>query len=76
MDSNAQQVTRPDPIDTAVFVDGLGRTVETKEDGELDLGSGTATRVGMRVSGRVEWGRWRAASCEAGPRGTGPANSI
>jgi RHS repeat-associated protein len=47
--------TRSDPIDSAVFVDGLERTLETKEDAELDLGSGTSTRSGMRVSGRIEF---------------------
>jgi len=48
-----KDVTRPDPIDTVTFVDGLERTLQVKQDAELDLGSGTATRVGMRVSGRV-----------------------
>ncbi|MFL6201629.1 MAG: toxin TcdB middle/N-terminal domain-containing protein [Thermoanaerobaculia bacterium] len=48
-----KDATRSDPIDTAVFVDGLGRTIQSKEDTEIDAGSGTSTRVGVRVSGRV-----------------------
>ncbi|MDP9121775.1 MAG: hypothetical protein M3O15_10490, partial [Acidobacteriota bacterium] len=48
-----KDVTRPVPIDTVVFVDGIGRTIETKESAELDLGSGTSTAVGMQVSGLV-----------------------
>ncbi|HKV12820.1 MAG TPA: SpvB/TcaC N-terminal domain-containing protein, partial [Thermoanaerobaculia bacterium] len=49
--SHHKDVTRPDPIDTVVFLDGLGRTIQTKNDTEIDAGSGTATQVGMRVSG-------------------------
>ena len=48
-----RDVTRSDPIDTVTFVDGLARPLQVKQDAELDLSSGTATRVGMRVSGRV-----------------------
>jgi RHS repeat-associated protein len=70
-----KDVTRSDPIDSALFVDGLGRTVETKEDAELDLGSGTSTRVGMRVSGRVEWdAKGRIAAIGQPAFDDGPAN--
>ena len=48
-----KDVTRPDPIDSATFVDSLERVLQTKEDAELDLGSGTSTRTGMRVSGGI-----------------------
>lgn len=48
-----KDVTRTDPIDSATFVDSLERVLETKEDAELDLGTGTSTRIGMRVSGRI-----------------------
>ncbi len=48
-----KDVTRGDPIDSALFIDSLERVLETKEDTELDLGSGTSTRIGMRVSGRI-----------------------
>ncbi|HEV8578799.1 MAG TPA: SpvB/TcaC N-terminal domain-containing protein [Thermoanaerobaculia bacterium] len=50
-----KDATRPDPIDSAIFIDGLERVLQTKEDAELDLGSGNATRTGMRVSGLVEF---------------------
>jgi RHS repeat-associated protein len=46
-----KDVTRSVPIDTVVFADGIGRTIQTKESAELDQGSGTATQLGMRVSG-------------------------
>lgn len=42
-----------DPIDSATFIDSLGRVLQTKEEAELDLGNGTATRAGLRVSGLV-----------------------
>lgn len=48
-----KDATRPDTIDTAVFIDSLERVLQTKEEAELDMGSGTATRSGMRVSGRI-----------------------
>jgi RHS repeat-associated protein len=48
-----KDATRPDPIDSAVFVDGLERVIQTKDEAELDLGSGTSTQAGMRVSGRI-----------------------
>ncbi|HBL25205.1 MAG TPA: hypothetical protein DD490_00030 [Acidobacteria bacterium] len=50
-----KDAVRGDTIDTAVFIDGLGRTLQTKDDAELDLGNGTSTRTGLRVSGRVEF---------------------
>ena len=48
-----KDAARSDTIDSSVFIDSLGRTLQTKEDAELDLGSGTSTRTGMRVSGRI-----------------------
>jgi len=56
--SHHKDVTRSDTIDTAVFIDGLGRTLQTKEDADLDLGSGSGsggTRTGMQVSGHVDF---------------------
>lgn len=50
-----KDAVRSDPIDSSLFIDGLGRTLQSKDDAELDLGSGTSTRTGMRVSGRVEF---------------------
>jgi RHS repeat-associated protein len=52
-----KDATRSDPIDSAVFIDALGRVLQTKEEAELDGGSGTSTRAGMRVSGRVTFDR-------------------
>jgi RHS repeat-associated protein len=50
-----KDVLRPgDPIDVSAFIDGLGRTIQTQQDTEIDLGSGTSTRTGTRVSGRIE----------------------
>ena len=50
-----KDVTRPgDPLDSSAFVDGLGRTIQTQEDAEIDLGTGTSTRTGTQVSGRLE----------------------
>jgi RHS repeat-associated protein len=45
--------TRFDTIDSATFIDSLERVVETKEETEVDQGSGTSARAGMRVSGRI-----------------------
>ncbi|MDJ0763895.1 MAG: SpvB/TcaC N-terminal domain-containing protein [Myxococcota bacterium] len=42
-----------DPITTVVFVDGLGRVIQTKQDLEKDMGS--STEVGMAVSGKIEF---------------------
>jgi RHS repeat-associated protein len=53
--SRHKDVTRSDTIDTAVFIDGLGRTLQTKVDADLDLGSGTSTSTGMQVSGRIDF---------------------
>jgi RHS repeat-associated protein len=50
-----KDVTRSVPIDSSLFIDGLVRTIQSKENGELDLGSGTSTRTGMRVSGRIDF---------------------
>ncbi len=50
-----KDAVRSDPMDAVTFIDGLGRMIQTKEDAELDLGTGTSTRTGMRVSGRVEF---------------------
>jgi RHS repeat-associated protein len=50
-----KDATRSDPIDSAVFIDSLERVIETKEEAEVDAGTGTSTRAGMRVSGRVDF---------------------
>ncbi|HEX2550482.1 MAG TPA: toxin TcdB middle/N-terminal domain-containing protein, partial [Nocardioidaceae bacterium] len=51
-----KDATRPgDPIDSSAFADGLGRTIQTQDDTEIDLGSGTSTRTGTQVSGRIEF---------------------
>jgi RHS repeat-associated protein len=50
-----KDVTRSVPIDSSLFIDGLGRALESKENTELDLGTGTSTRTGMRVSGHVDF---------------------
>ena len=44
-----------DPIDSSVFIDTLGRVIQTKEDGDLDNGIGAT--AGMRVSGPVAFDR-------------------
>jgi RHS repeat-associated protein len=62
-----KDVTRPDPIDTAVFIDGLGRTLETKGDTEIDAGSGTSTRIGMRISGKLVFDRLGRVAAEGQP---------
>jgi len=47
-----RDATRPgDPLDTAVFIDGLGRTIETKRDTEIETESGS--EIGFQVSGQV-----------------------
>jgi RHS repeat-associated protein len=72
-----KDATRSDPIDSAVFIDALGRVLQTKEDAELDLGSGNATRAGMRVSGRIEFDiKGRVASQGQPVFGDGPANQF
>ena len=53
--AHQKDVTRSGPIDSSVFIDGLGRAVQTKVNAELDLGNSTSTRTGMRVSGRVDF---------------------
>jgi len=58
-----KDVTRSDTIDTSTFIDSLEREIQTKADAELDLGSGTSTRIGTRVSGHVDFDtRGRVAS--------------
>jgi RHS repeat-associated protein len=42
-----------DTIDTVVFIDGLGRTIQTKKDATVYTGAGTAAQDVMVVSGRV-----------------------
>jgi RHS repeat-associated protein len=44
-----------DPIASVAFVDGMERLIEIKKDLERDTGTGTATEVGMSVSGRVRF---------------------
>jgi RHS repeat-associated protein len=62
-----KDVTRPDPIDSVTFVDGLERTLQVKRDAEVDLGSGSATRVGMKVTGRVEFDALGRVAAESQP---------
>ncbi|HSF43824.1 MAG TPA: SpvB/TcaC N-terminal domain-containing protein [Thermoanaerobaculia bacterium] len=62
-----KDATRPDTIDNAVFIDGLGRTIQTREDADLDLGSGTATRTGVKVSGRLEFDARGRVAAEGQP---------
>ncbi len=72
-----KDVTRPDPIDSATFIDSLERVLQTKEDAELDLGSGTSTRTGMRVSGRIAFdAKGRVASQGQPAFGSGPASQF
>ncbi|HEX7185573.1 MAG TPA: SpvB/TcaC N-terminal domain-containing protein [Thermoanaerobaculia bacterium] len=72
-----KDVTRTDPIDSAVFIDSLERVLETKEDAELDLGSGTSTRIGMRVSGRIAFdAKGRIASQGQPVFDSGPASQF
>lgn len=49
-----RDVTRSDPIDVALFLDGLTRPIQQQKDTEIDQGSGGATRIGRQVSGRQE----------------------
>jgi RHS repeat-associated protein len=44
-----------DTIDTFTFVDGIGRTTQTKRDARLFQGAGQAPDVGRSVSGAVEY---------------------
>lgn len=50
-----RDVTRSDPIDVALFLDGLTRPIQQQKDTEIDQGSGGATRIGRQVSGRIEF---------------------
>ena len=72
-----KDITRGDPIDSAVFIDSLERVLQTKEDAELDLGSGTSTRTGMRVSGRIDFdARGRVAAVGQPVFDSGPASQF
>ncbi|MFL6202995.1 MAG: RHS repeat domain-containing protein, partial [Thermoanaerobaculia bacterium] len=72
-----KDATRPDPIDTAVFIDALGRTLQTQEDAELDLGTGTSTRTGVRVSGRIAFDAKGRIAAEGQPVfASGPAGQF
>lgn len=62
-----KDATRPDTIDNAVFIDGLGREIQTREDADLDLGSGTAIRTGIKVSGRLEFDARGRVAAEGRP---------
>src|SRR5690606_40150582 len=42
-------------LETEIFVDGLGRVLQTKKDGAIYEGEGKADREVMIVSGRVEF---------------------
>ena len=44
-----------DTIDTYTFVDGIGRTTQTKRDARLFQGAGVAPIVGRSVSGAVDY---------------------
>ncbi|HKI02567.1 MAG TPA: glycohydrolase toxin TNT-related protein [Thermoanaerobaculia bacterium] len=62
-----RDAVRSDPINSVVFIDGLGRTLQTKDDAELDLGNGTSTRTGMRVSGLIEFDALSRVAVEGQP---------
>jgi RHS repeat-associated protein len=47
-----RDLSRGDTLDTVLFVDGLGRTLQDKREAEIDAGSGTSTQTGVVVSGR------------------------
>lgn len=47
--THQKDVTRPDPISTVKFVNGLGREIQRKMDTELDSGG----QIGMTVSGKI-----------------------
>jgi RHS repeat-associated protein len=68
--------TRPgDPLTTVSFVDGLARVLEVKKDAEVDTGS--ATTVGMSVTGRVEFdARGRLAAQGQAVFDAGPATAF
>jgi len=74
-----KDVTRTsDPmIDSSVFIDSLERAIQTKEDAELDLGTGTTGRTGMRVSGRIDFdARGRVASTGQPVFDSSPADQL
>ncbi|MFC0626017.1 SpvB/TcaC N-terminal domain-containing protein [Kribbella deserti] len=53
VDREADNTVRTDTIDTIVFVDGLGRKIQTKADAALSTGENTPAADSMVVSGRV-----------------------
>jgi RHS repeat-associated protein len=51
-----------DPIDTVTFIDGLGRTIQTKKDADVDESGNGTVSTGMAVSGLTTFdGRGRVA---------------
>ncbi|HMB53430.1 MAG TPA: SpvB/TcaC N-terminal domain-containing protein, partial [Thermoanaerobaculia bacterium] len=50
-----KDVTRGDPITSAVFVDALGRVLQVRTDTEIDRGSGSSGRLGVEVAGSVRF---------------------
>jgi len=62
-----RDVTRSDPIDVAMFLDGLTRPIQQQKDTEIDQGSGSATRIGRRVSGRQEFDAKGRVAAEGQP---------
>ena len=55
VDRTADGSLKPDTIDTVSFVDGLGRTIQTKKDATLSTGASTPAQEVMTVSGQVVW---------------------
>ncbi len=60
------QVHDGDTLDTAVFTDGLGRTIQTRRDSLVDGGSGP-TQVGVIASGPVGYDDRGRATSQAQP---------
>ena len=68
-----------DPIETALFTDGLKRVVQTKKDGTVSPVAGTAATDVMVVSGRVifdPFGRTVEDSIPSPSRWARPAPSM
>ncbi|GIH10187.1 hypothetical protein Rhe02_82540 [Rhizocola hellebori] len=53
VDREANGTVRPDAIDTVIFIDGLGRKLQTKKDAAVHTGPNTAPQQAMIVSGRT-----------------------
>lgn len=50
---NLDEYRNGDPIDTVVFVDGMGRMLQTKKDASFHAGADSGPVAGRTVSGRV-----------------------